>query len=199
MIETNVMEKTTLLEAVAGKNRGILATAVDKQDILDAIAQLEAQNPTPRPTEAADMLDGIWRLLYTTSTGLLGFDRLPLFKPGQIYQCIRAKEAILYNIAEVYGLPFLEGLVSVSARFTPVSERRVEVMFERSIIGLQRLIGYSSPAGFLSKIEAGEKFQPLDWRINRGDQQGWLDITYLDADLRIGRGNEGSLFVLSKV
>ena len=131
MMETNVIEKTTLLEAIAGKNRGILATAVDKQGILDAVAQLEAQNPTPKPTEAADKLDGIWRLLYTTSTGLLGFDRLPLFKPGQIYQCIRAKEATLYNIAEVYGLPFLEGLVSVSAKFTPVSERRVEVIFER--------------------------------------------------------------------
>ncbi|HAJ61284.1 MAG TPA: fibrillin, partial [Cyanobacteria bacterium UBA8543] len=26
----------------------------------------------------------------------------------------------------------------------------------------------------------------------------WLDITYLDKDLRIGRGNEGSVFVLTK-
>lgn len=198
-MEKTTMAKTMLLEAITGKNRGILATAIDRQAILTAITQLEAQNPTPRPTEAAETLDGIWRLLYTTSEGLLGFDRFPLFKPGQIYQCIRAKDAKLYNIAEIYGLPFLEGLVSVSAQFTPVSERRVDVKFERSIIGLQRLVGYNSPANFLSKIEAGQTFPPFDWSINRGDQQGWLDITYLDADLRIGRGNEGSLYVLSKV
>ncbi|MGL4881863.1 MAG: PAP/fibrillin family protein, partial [Waterburya sp.] len=29
-------------------------------------------------------------------------------------------------------------------------------------------------------------------------QKGWLDITYLDEDMRIGRGNEGNVFVLTK-
>lgn len=199
MVGNNMTGKTMLLEAIAGKNRGILATATDKLAILAAVAQLEDQNPTPRPVEAADKLEGVWRLLYTTSQGLLGFDRFPLLKPGQIYQVIRVKEARVYNIAEVYGLPFLEGLVSVAARFEPVSERRVQVKFERSIIGLQRLIGYESPGLLISQIEAGRKFTAIDTPIDSRDQQGWLDITYLDDDLRIGRGNEGSLFVLAKV
>ena len=34
--------------------------------------------------------------------------------------------------------------------------------------------------------------------INSKNNNGWLDITYLDEDLRIGRGNEGSVFVLSR-
>lgn len=199
MIGSNLDGKTVLLEAIAGKNRGILATESDKLAILAAIARLEDQNPTPRPVEAAEKLEGVWRLLYTTSQGLLGFDRFPLVKPGQIYQAIRAKEARVYNIAEVYGLPFLEGLVSVAARFEPVSDRRVQVRFERSIIGLQRLIRYESPSLLISQIEAGQKFTAIDTPIDSRNQQGWLDITYLDDDLRIGRGNEGSLFVLAKV
>lgn len=190
--------KTTLLEAIAGKNRGLLATESDKQAILIAITQLEERNPTPRPVEAGELLDGDWRLLYTTSKGLLNIDQLPLFKLGQIYQSIRVATTSVYNIAEVYGVPFLEGMVAVSAQFTPLSERRVQVKFERSILGLQRLVGYKSPHDFITQIEAGKKFAAVDFRLDNREQQGWLDITYLDHDLRIGRGNEGSVYVLSK-
>lgn len=191
--------KTALLEAIAGKNRGLLATEQDKQAILIAIAQLEDRNPTPRPVEAGELLDGDWRLLYTTSKGLLNIDQLPLLKLGQIYQCIRVATTSVYNIAEVYGVPFLEGMVAVAARFESLSERRVQVKFERSILGLQRLVSYRSPGDFISQIEAGKKFAAVDFRLDSREQQGWLDITYLDNDLRIGRGNEGSVYVLSKV
>jgi len=190
--------KAELLEAIAGKNRGLLATEQDKQAILIAIAQLEDRNPTPRPVEAAELLDGNWRLLYTTSKSLLNIDQLPLLKLGQIYQFIRAKTQKVYNIAEVYGLPYLQGLVSVAASFEPVSERRVQVKFHRSIVGLQGLIGYQSPVDFIQQIEAGKKFAAIDFGLDSRNQQGWLDITYLDENLRIGRGNEGSVYVLTK-
>jgi PAP_fibrillin len=191
-------KKAELLEAIAGKNRGLLANEIDNVRVLSAIQQLEDTNPTPKPLESRDLLNGDWRLLYTTSKGILGLDRFPLFKLGQIYQCIRVSEAKVYNIAEIIGLPMLEGLVSVAATFEPVSERRVNVMFERSIIGLQRLFGYNSPGKFIQQIESGKKFLPLDFKIDRGEQKGWLDITYLDQDMRIGRGNEGNIFVLTK-
>ncbi|MDI9639127.1 PAP/fibrillin family protein [Geitlerinema splendidum] len=193
-----MLGKATLLEAIAGKNRGILTQDAERLAILAAVAQLEDRNPTPHPIEAAELLEGNWRLLYTTSQELLNLDRFPLLKLGQIYQCIRAKDRKVYNIAEIYGLPLLEGIVSVSASFTPVSERRVNVKFERSIIGLQRFVGYASPSRFIEEIEAGKKFPPIDFGIENRDRQGWLDVTYLDEDLRISRGNEGSVFVLVK-
>lgn len=193
-----MLGKSVLLEAIAGKNRGLLATESDQLAILAAIAQLEDRNPTPQPLAAVDMLDGNWRLIYTTSQELLRIDQVPLLKLGQIYQYIRAKTATLYNIAETYGLPYLEGLVSVVARFEPVSDRRVNVKFERSIIGLQRLVNYRSPDYFIQQIEAGQKFPAIDFNITAREQRGWLEITYLDDDLRIGRGNEGNVFVLTK-
>jgi len=193
-----MMGKAALIDAIAGTNRGLLATEEQKQAILAAIANLEDFNPTPRPVEASNLLDGDWRLLYTTSKALLNLDRLPLCKLGQIYQCIRVETTSVYNIAEIYGLPYLEGLVSIAAKFEPVSDRRVQVKFQRSIIGLQRLIEYNSPVTFIQQIEAGRKFPGIDFVIKSDRQQGWLDITYIDNDLRIGRGNEGSVFILSK-
>lgn len=191
-------EKAELLEMVAGKNRGLLASEVDRVAVLAAVVKLEDLNPTPNPVEQLDLLEGDWRLLYTTSTGILNLDRFPGLQLGQVYQCIRTTRARVYNIAEVIGLPFLEGIVSVAARFEPVSEKRVTVKFERSILNFQRFLGYRSPQEFIKRIEAGKKFPPFDFSIKNREQQGWLDITYLDADLRIGRGNEGSVFVLSR-
>jgi hypothetical protein len=191
-------EKSKLLEAIAGTNRGLLATERDKVKILAAIAQLEDRNPTAKPIEAVHLLEGDWRLLYTTSRGILGIDRVPVAQLGQVYQCIRTAQAKVYNIAEIVGLPFLEGIVSVAASFEPTSDRRVNVKFERSIIGLQRLLGYTSPERLIQAIESGKKFAPFDFSIQNREQKGWLEITYLDEDLRLGRGNEGNVFVLSK-
>ena len=191
-------QKAELLEAIAGKNRGLLANEIDNARVLSAIQRLEDTNPTTKPLEAKDLLNGDWRLLYTTSKGILGLDRFPLFKLGQIYQCIRVSEAKVYNIAEIVGLPMLEGLVSVAASFDPVSDRRVNVIFERSIVGLQRFLSYRTPAKLIQQIESGKKFLPIDFKIDRGQQKGWLETTYLDEDMRIGRGNEGNVFVLTK-
>ncbi|UKO96943.1 PAP/fibrillin family protein [Nostoc sp. UHCC 0870] len=193
-----MIKKAALLDAIAGTNRGLLASQPQKQFILAAIATLEDLNPTPRPLEATNLLEGNWRLLYTTSKALLNIDRVPVYKLGQIYQCIRVENTSVYNIAEIYGLPYLEGLVTVAAKFEPISEQRIQVKFERSIIGLQRLIGYTSPENFIQQIVAGKKFTALDVPVKSDTQSGWLDITYLDENLRIGRGNEGSVFVLSK-
>jgi PAP_fibrillin len=193
-----MLVKTQLLNVIASTNRGLLATESDKQAILAAIANLEDQNPTPHPLEHSELLDGDWRLLYTTSKGLLKIDRLPLYKLGQIYQCIRVNTNSVYNIASVYGLPYLEGIISVVASFEPVSEKRVQVKFERSILGFSRLIDFKSPDSYIQQIESGKKFTAIDFPINSTNQQGWLDITYIDNDLRIGRGNEGSVFVLTK-
>jgi PAP_fibrillin len=194
--------KLELLERLSGLNRGLLANERDHLSIQSAIAHLEDRNPTALPLEATELLDGNWRLLYTTSQDLLGLGRFPAVQLGQIYQCIRTQTGQIYNIAELTSLPFLESVVSVSAQFTPISEKRVEVRFERSVLGLQRLLPYESPDQLISLLNSTNKPKAIDFQINTqsGTQRraGWLDVTYLDQDLRIGRGNEGSLFVLTK-
>ena len=197
-----MLGKTELLEAIASTNRGLLASNTDRQMIQSLAARLEDYNPHPQPFAATAQLNGIWRLLYTTSDELLGIDRIPLYKLGQIYQCVYLDETRIYNIAEVIGLPQLNGLVTVAARFKAVSDKRVDVAFERGVFGLQTLLGYHHPKSFIPKLQSQDKFafwQGIDFRINSDRQSGWLEVTYLDDDLRIGRGNQGSLFVLRKV
>jgi PAP_fibrillin len=196
------MPKAKLIAAIANKNRGILATKIEQQAILAEIATLESRNPHPRPlTTAIDLLAGDWRLLYTSSQSLLGIDKFPLVQLGTIYQCIRPTTNAIYNIAEVRSLiPGLNGIVSIVATFTAASESRVNVQFNRSVIGLQKLIDYSTPDRLISAIENGQKFTAIDLPITRkeGRSPAWLEVTYLDESLRIGRGNEGSVFVLTK-
>lgn len=190
--------KADLLEKIAGVNRGLLTNENDRLSIQAAIAQLEDRNPTRNPVEAVEWLEGNWRLLYTTSRDLLGLGRFPIVQLGQIYQCIRIRETQIYNIAELQGIPFLEGIVTVNAQFTPLNEQRIQVQFQRSVIGLQRVVGYQSPTQWIDRLNTHTKLTAIDFTIDSQRQPGWLDITYLDPDLRIGRGNEGSLFVLTK-
>jgi hypothetical protein len=193
-----MLGKAELLDAITGKNRGILATPTDRKAIQAAIARLEDLNPNPDPFSVPERLEGNWRLLYTTSNDLLRLDQLPFCKLGQIYQYIQLEGDRIYNVAEVKGLPYLDGVVSVAARFEPVSKQRVNVRFERSVVGLQSLLSYQSPSQFIEMMQTGKKLPALDFSIDPTNQKGWLDITYLDDDLRIGRGNVGSLFVLTR-
>jgi hypothetical protein len=197
-----MLGKAELLNAVVSVNRGIDTTPDDRTAIQAAAATLEGRNPTPEPLQATALLEGDWRLLYTTSRELLNIDRIPLASLGPIYQSIRLGENRIYNIAEVNGLPLLSGIVAVAATLEPVSKRRVDVRFERGVIGLRQPLGYQSPAQFIATMATTAKFsllQGIDFTINRDRSSGWLEITYLDDDLRIGRGNQGSLFVLAKV
>jgi hypothetical protein len=203
--------KVELLQAIAGKNRGLLTTEKDNVNILTAVEKLEDHNPTTDPLDHPQMLDGDWRLLYTTSKSILNIENIPFAHLGEIYQCIRTETRKIYNIAEIVGVPFLEGLITVSATFETVSAKRINVKFNRSIIGLQRFIGYLSPQDLILKIETGKKFPPFDFNFgepnlpklfggwwNNSDEPSWLEITYLDDDLRIGRGHLGNVFILEK-
>ncbi len=196
------MPKSRLLVALADTNRGISATIHQQQTILAAISQLESDNPHPQPlTTATDLLAGNWRLLYTSSQSLLKIDRFPLLQLGEIYQCIDPTQSKLYNIAEITSIiPSLNGLVTVIADFIPTSDKRVNVRFNRSLIGLQSLMNYHSPTELIHQIETSQKFTAIDLPINtQRETPAWLEITYLDDTLRIGRGNEGNVFVLTKV
>jgi len=204
---TSNTRKANLLNAIAPVNRGLEMSENQRKAIFSAVAYLEELNPTPAPNTTPELLDGDWLLLFTTSQELLGIDRFPLYKLGNIYQCLRVAEAKIFNVAEIKGLPLLGGLVSVCASFTIVSEKRVKVNFERLVAGSQTLLGYRDVHSFIDTLRSPvsgsanppqKKLLAIDFPIKREDQKGWLETTYLDQDLRIGRGNEGNLFVLKR-
>ena len=138
---TTNTRKENLINAIAPVNRGLQMTENQRKMIFSAVAYLEELNPNIAPNQTPELLDGNWLLLFTTSQELLGIDRFPLYKLGNIYQCLRVNESKIFNIAEVKGLPLLSGIVSVCASFKVVSEKRVNVDFERLVAGSQTLFG----------------------------------------------------------
>ncbi|MFZ4728704.1 MAG: PAP/fibrillin family protein [Pseudanabaena sp.] len=196
---TNNTRKANLINAIAPVNRGLQLSENQRKAIFSAVAYLEELNPNSSPNATPELLDGNWLLLFTTSQELLGIDRFPLYKLGNIYQCLRVAEGKIFNVAEIKGLPLLSGIVSVCANFTVVDEKRVKVNFERLVAGSQNLIGYQNVDSFINTLRSPKKLFAIDFQIKREDQKGWLETTYLDQDLRIGRGNEGNLFVLRKI
>ena len=102
---TSTTRKANLLRAIAPVNRGLNMSEDQRKAIFSAVAYLEELNPTPTPTQSPELLDGNWLLLFTTSQELLGLDRFPLYKLGNIYQCLRVSESKIFNIVLSHNLP----------------------------------------------------------------------------------------------
>lgn len=158
--------KEELLEAIKPLKRGLAASEDDKQRIDRLARQLERRNPTKKPL-ASDLLSGQWELLYTTSASILGASRPALLRPtGPTYQVIDTETLTARNKE---GPPFFN---QVSAELIPQNDRTVKVQFkEFKILGL---IPVKAPAS----------------------AAGALEVTYLDEELRVSRGDRGNLFVL---
>lgn len=202
LTDTLTEAKHLLRQAIDLTDKGKKATP---EAILAQIVELEALTPTPEPTTAAYLLSGNWRTIYTTSQDLINLGTsLPGVTTGEIYQCVQAEQGKVFNVAEIEGQGWLKrivpsGIIAVTASFSVVSEKRVDVAFESLVLGPQWVMNYEISC-FLRLLEyKPEQLAAIRIPLPPQDRKGWLDITYLDSELRIGRGNQGSLFVLEKV
>ncbi|GAB4211544.1 MAG: PAP/fibrillin family protein [Synechococcales cyanobacterium] len=197
----NEARKSELLTAIAPTQRGERATPEQQRQILTLVEHLEDANPTPAPTATPDRLQGNWRTLYTTSRDLLGLSGLPGIQAGEIYQAIEVASQQVFNIAEIESrIPLTQGIIAIRARFQPVSERRVEVTFDQLVVGWSWLINYRIETFLPLLIHQPQQIPALKIPVRQPSQRpSWLEITYLDDQMRIGRGSQGSLFILEKV
>jgi PAP_fibrillin len=175
-------------------------TPQERDSINAAIAALEAVTPYPEPLrKGIKLLNANWLLRYSDAreiTTLSARPRLGL-QLEKVYQTINVDDLSFENRAFVkhrWGL--ISGAVAITARFEPAAQpralrtRRINVFFEERSLCICTLLGLRTP--FLDPFKVIPATPPED-RIP------CLDITYLDKDLRIGRGGEGSLFVLTKL
>ncbi|KAL8222728.1 hypothetical protein R6Q57_020127 [Mikania cordata] len=161
--------KLELLEYIASLDRGANASS-EQQDRVDQLArQLEAANKVKEPLES-NLVNGKWELLYTTSQSILQTKRPKILRAnGKIYQTINVDTLRAQNM-ETW--PFFN---QATANLVPLNAKQVAVKFDAfKVLGL-------------IPIRA------------RGSGRGQLEITYLDEELRISRGNEGNLFILRMV
>eukprot|EP00249_Psilotum_nudum_P011366 c23129_g2_i1 orf=131-1156(+) len=216
--------KQGLIDSLYGTDRGLNASSETRAEIVESITQLEARNPTPAPTEALALLDGKWILVYTSFSELfplLAAGTLPLVKVGEISQTIDSNAFTVQNSVTFTG-PLATTSFSASASFEVLSPKRVQIKFEEGVIGTPQLtdsIEIPQNVNFLGQNIDLTPFQglmkslqnaassvartisgrpPLKFPINTDKAQSWLLTTYLDDNLRISRGDGGSVFVLVK-
>lgn len=161
---------------------------------------LEKLNSHPRPLlYGGSLLDGSWLLQYSTAREIRALKSLPLgLSVGKIYQTIDINTASFENKAWVrHSSGLLSGYVRVTATFEPsleskdeLPDRKINIDFQQRFIGIDRVLGMKT--NLLDPLKVVKARNPQG-RIPS------LDVTYIDETMRIGRGGDGSLFILTKV
>jgi len=219
--------KSSLLQAVSFTNNGKDATTEKQREVLKIVRSLELQKP-PSPTllqdsEAKTLLDGTWYLQYTSPSEIESSDNYgadkdddDLWKPqfskegdaniptnqynakGTVTAAgitVDTSNKVVKQILNIdkstvtndVTLDF--GRVVVGGPFRPSSNvpNRVLVAFNQATIIFNN--GIEINFGFVFDIIRS---------IQNSTENGWLEVTYVDDDIRIGRGNKGTMFVLTR-
>ena len=212
--------KERLLEALAGaEGRGTKGLDEAQQArVGELIGELEAAGGVRAPT-ASGLLEGRWRLLYTTRPGTASpiqstFTGVEAFT---IYQeiCLGVTDRPrVDNVVEfgAFGELRVEALASTDSRplegFTPrEGDGRIGAWYPlgRSDVSppskAETRIDFKFDyAAFAFRDLAIAVPYPVPFRnpLLADETKGWLDTTYLDpgGDLRLARGNKGTTFVL---
>ncbi|CAN8246326.1 unnamed protein product [Cochlearia groenlandica] len=223
-VEETERLKRLLADTLYGTDRGLNASSETRAEISELITRLESKNPNPEPNEALFLLNGKWILGYTSFVGLfplLSRRIQPLVKVDEISQTIDSDNFTVQN-SVLFAGPFSTTSVSTNAKFEIRSPKRVQIKFEQGVIGTPQLtdsleipefveilgqkIDLNPIRGLLTSVQDTASSvartissqPPLKFSLPEDKAQSWLLTTYLDKDLRISRGDGGSVYVLIK-
>tara|TARA_Y100000589_G_C27183581_1_gene641770 strand:- start:53 stop:604 length:552 start_codon:yes stop_codon:yes gene_type:complete len=125
-----------------------------------------------------ETVTGIWELRWSSSSApFLSYS--PLISNLQILDPINS---LGLNLLKPRGIKSIIG-TGIVAELNPISEIRIGVRFIYA--------GLIGPKFGKRKIKAFAEIKK--------EQKGWLDITYLSKNLRICRGDKGTIFILNKI
>ena len=142
------------------------------------VAAVEEEQPADLNLDA-ELLSGVWDLRWSSSSQpwlrqAPWLENLQILDPAQQRGC---------NLLRLRGPLGTIGAISVQADLKLIDSQRVEVRFRQG--------GWLGP-----RIPGIGQIKLL--REVQQSFPAWLDITVLDRDLRICRGNAGTTFVLSR-
>lgn len=143
--------------------------------MLELVLQLERLQPANLVNES-ERLSGVWELRWSS-----GRQPYLLVAPWlENLQVLDPKRGRGMNLLRLAGPLGPLGGIAVQARIAVEGLQRVSVRFERG--------------GWLGPRLAERRLELL--REVRQSYPAWLDITVLDDELRVCRGNAGTLFAL---
>mmetsp|Transcript_6892 Transcript_6892/g.8936 ORF Transcript_6892/g.8936 Transcript_6892/m.8936 type:complete len:271 (-) Transcript_6892:85-897(-) len=215
-------KKNQLLEAISYTSNGKAATPEQLIKVAGLVRTLENLAPAPVDILTSDaqtqLIDGVWYLQWTSPSDVGGGEESPdAWKPQNaqegdsrintrrfaakgnveaagitvdtsnrmVQQIFNVKESTVVNKVDLGW-----GQVQAGGAFRASSTvpYRAIVSFNQADITLEN--------GFL--IQLGWWFNVLPVFKKGSRDNGWLETTYIDKEIRIGRGNLGTLFVLTR-
>ncbi|KAL3642068.1 Plastid-lipid-associated protein 6, chloroplastic [Castilleja foliolosa] len=193
--------KIKLLSAVSGLNRGLAASEDDLRKAEAAAKELESAGGPVDLSADIDKLQGMWKLIYSSafSSRTLGGSRpgpptgrlLPITL-GQVFQRIDIFSKDFDNIVELelgvpWPLPPLEVTATLAHKFELIGACGVKIKFDKTTV---KTTGNLSQLPPLDVPRIPDALRPPS---NTGS--GEFEVTYLDNDTRITRGDRGELRV----
>jgi hypothetical protein len=208
-------------EAISGDETKLSSGQLNT--ISEAIRVLEQSKSSQRDPVTSPLIDGTWKLLYTSSPGTNSpiQRKVTSTKGVAVYQVV--------NLLATEGsflpdkLPDISNTVCISdssrLRITAIASTAKRPLIEPRqgngrIFGLAPF-GVSSSTPPRSPLERinfsfqearleikGSKLTipyPVPFKLLGDEAKGWIDNTYLSEKVRIARGNKGTMFVLRKV
>ncbi|KAG5185119.1 hypothetical protein JKP88DRAFT_194746 [Tribonema minus] len=206
---------------MSGRGKGVEGAQKERVDSL--IAELEASGGVPDGA-CADSIDGVWRLLYTSTPGtaspiqrsFVSVDAFSIYQNIALYGAdAPATVANVVDFGARVGRLEVAALASTARRpldgFVP--RRGDGRILGLNVFGVSQTAEEGAPrrpgaridfkfddAGFDLKLLPFRIPYPVPFRILGDEVKGWIDITYLsrqpEGGLRIARGNKGTTFVL---
>ena len=155
----------------------ILIEKPNSKDILSMVIKLESISKF-KLNRDIEKLKGIWELRWSSSNApFLNYSSLI-----DNLQILNPTNSNAMNLLKPRGINGILG-TGIIAKLDPINDIRVGVKFTHA--------GFIGPNIGFTKLEALAQIKK--------EQKGWLDITYLSKNLRVCRGDKGTIFVLRRI
>ena len=158
---------------------GLLRHSPSHPRIASIVDELQNQQPADL-NQQGDQLEGAWELCWSSANQ-------PWLKQSPWLQNLQVLDPYhrrAFNLLRLRGPLQHVGAIRVDASLNVVDQNRVQIQFRRG--------GWMGPR--LSDRKRLDLMRDVDQRF-----PAWLDITVLDHELRICKGNAGTVFALLRL
>lgn len=201
--ETRTSLKAQLLSQIEALGTQNALFPSDAEAIDQQVEQLEQQSPLPHPLhpDALPQLLGHWQLIYA-SRGTVVTRRLSPFSSGLAVTGITVEQIWQTLTLNETGAIVAENGADLKVPLLGNWRLRAEGKWERQDQeGQVAIVAFDAFAVQARQVLGQSQWQFPELKIPVLEllrNQAWWKTSYLDADLRVGRGATGNLFVFQK-
>ena len=220
-IETKLL---TLLEQDGASDTRGASLSIDRSTEIEMlVSKLEQDRSSVKDPTTNPLIDGCWKLLYTSSPGTNSpiqrtFTGNSAVSVYQVVNLIDTKASFLDGEPDVSNVVCfgenarlrVTALASTSVKPTVIPRKGDGKIFGLNIFGISNSSPPLRPSDRIDFAFQDARFEfpdsnkfipyPVPFKLLGDESKGWIDTTYLSptGDFRIAKGNKGTTFILKR-